>query len=426
MSSSIQNERDPKRPTKNFYSALDRDSLNATRENHNDLKILIANLSDKLTIVSNSQEKEFLSAYRVHMLGVQLELKELKLKVAKAELSLQDDGEVSKLEDECNWFRTETNRLNAHCSSMQSDIQSMKNRLTTLRDQNDFLSSQLKAVMKRSRVIEVELEYNQQDREERKKILPNPDDEDDMDNDDGLSRQSPSKSPHSHKQPNTKPLGKSESAIQLGRQESHHKLIKDKKMSRTLSHVAVGGRRTAGPLLDSLKGGATRAQTSTSVNEAKEDFMSFGVSREEQTRTGDPIKLASHVRQLNDILDQRCNAEIELEECVKIKFEEVVARRSKVVMTNSKNRYIQKIVKSVESTQDVSDMGSQLLETLDSVSFSSGVPNERAGHPVLGGVSGLGLEYFTDSDRKEIMVSFLSKPEVFQLVVNKLQSTYYS
>ena len=81
------------------------------------------------------------------MLGVQLELKELKLKVAKAELSLQDDGEVSKLEDECNWFRTETNRLNAHCSSMQSDIQSMKNRLSTLRDQNDFLSSQLKGML---------------------------------------------------------------------------------------------------------------------------------------------------------------------------------------------------------------------------------------------------------------------------------------
>jgi hypothetical protein len=76
------------------------------------------------------------------MLSVQLELKELQekyvftdvtlsmnlirpsspLRVAKAEMLLQDDGEVSKLEEECNWFRNETNRLQTHSTSMQHDI----------------------------------------------------------------------------------------------------------------------------------------------------------------------------------------------------------------------------------------------------------------------------------------------------------------
>ena len=109
-------------------------------------------------------------------------------------MSLQDDGEVSKLEDECNWFRMETNRLQTHSTTMQTDIkvplkcldifllqlvspavlscvgsyllslfvcvpsfQSLRTRLSALRDQNEFLSSQLKAVMKRSRVLEVNL-----------------------------------------------------------------------------------------------------------------------------------------------------------------------------------------------------------------------------------------------------------------------------
>lgn len=35
---------------------------------------------------------------------------------------LQDDGEVSKLEEECNWFRNETNRLQTHSMTMQHDI----------------------------------------------------------------------------------------------------------------------------------------------------------------------------------------------------------------------------------------------------------------------------------------------------------------
>jgi hypothetical protein len=56
------------------------------------------------------------------MLNVQLELKELKGRVETAEESLQDDGEVSKLEDECNWFRGETDRLLANRATMQKDI----------------------------------------------------------------------------------------------------------------------------------------------------------------------------------------------------------------------------------------------------------------------------------------------------------------
>ncbi len=76
-------------------------------------------------------------------------------RVAKAEMLLQDDGEVSKLEEECNWFRNETNRLQTHSAAMQHDIQALKTRFTALRDQNQYLSSQLKAVMKRSRVLEV-------------------------------------------------------------------------------------------------------------------------------------------------------------------------------------------------------------------------------------------------------------------------------
>lgn len=43
-------------------------------------------------------------------------------RVEKAEESLQDDGEVSKLEDECNWFRGETNRLLANRATMTKDI----------------------------------------------------------------------------------------------------------------------------------------------------------------------------------------------------------------------------------------------------------------------------------------------------------------
>ena len=43
-------------------------------------------------------------------------------RVEKAEASLKDDGEVAKLEDECNWFRGETERLQSNRTTMLKDI----------------------------------------------------------------------------------------------------------------------------------------------------------------------------------------------------------------------------------------------------------------------------------------------------------------
>ena len=55
-------------------------SLLNVRSRFHELEDLIGDLGDKISNVASSQEKEFLSAYRVHMLSVQLELKELKLR----------------------------------------------------------------------------------------------------------------------------------------------------------------------------------------------------------------------------------------------------------------------------------------------------------------------------------------------------------
>jgi len=55
-------------------------SLKKVRERYGQLETLIGSLGTKLSQVTSTHEKEFLSAYRVHMLNVQQELKELKAK----------------------------------------------------------------------------------------------------------------------------------------------------------------------------------------------------------------------------------------------------------------------------------------------------------------------------------------------------------
>jgi uncharacterized protein YicC (UPF0701 family) len=97
-------------------------SLQKVRKRYDTLTDLIGSLSSKLNNVSVHQEKDFLLAYRVHQVDIQQELKELKQRVAQAETSLIEDGAVARMEDECSWFRSETTRLQNHCSAMRKDM----------------------------------------------------------------------------------------------------------------------------------------------------------------------------------------------------------------------------------------------------------------------------------------------------------------
>ena len=72
----------------NYQSDLDRDSLLRTREQYEDVKGLIGELGTKLSKVSSHIEKEFLAAYRVHMLSVQEELRDLREAVVQAPILL--------------------------------------------------------------------------------------------------------------------------------------------------------------------------------------------------------------------------------------------------------------------------------------------------------------------------------------------------
>lgn len=58
--------------------------IKVVRERYSDLNQLIGDLSLKLSEVSSSIDNEFLSAYRVHMVDVQEDLKSLKQQVSPA------------------------------------------------------------------------------------------------------------------------------------------------------------------------------------------------------------------------------------------------------------------------------------------------------------------------------------------------------
>lgn len=133
-------------------------ALHKVKKNYNELQDLLANLPNKLNKVSNQVDKEFLSSYRVHMLSIQTELKNLKHDVTKGEQLLNSDATVAKLEAETKWFADECGRLRQHHDSMFKDCEQMRTRLKGMNEQKIFLSEQLKALMKRNKILQSEID----------------------------------------------------------------------------------------------------------------------------------------------------------------------------------------------------------------------------------------------------------------------------
>lgn len=79
----------------------------------------IVMLDNRLDMVLENHEKDFLSAYRLHMVRVQQELTELKTRGTEAQLQLKQEKWIAALELELNHYRRDCVNIQKFCN-MQS------------------------------------------------------------------------------------------------------------------------------------------------------------------------------------------------------------------------------------------------------------------------------------------------------------------
>lgn len=403
-------------------------ALKKVRNKQDELRQLIENLSDKLSAVKHDQENEFLSAYRVHMLNVQLELKELGGKVAKAEEFLQDDSEVSKLEEECKWFRDETNRLQTNVTQMTNDMAQMRTRLTALNEQKAYLSDQLKQTMKRSRVLQTEVDIISQREMGSHSVAPSVggprrlDGGPSFDGSDQLDPLSPSGASQQRS------MNKAQSASALPSAQT-----KGKRLGSSASEAVIGNtaRRAQKDHADeairaALRSGHSRGASRGGSRGAMGDGGGFAVdtlvprANKNSKRSGFAAARGSaeaHLHELQDLEECRSDLELKLEQYIGHVFNRVLerkARHSAQVAGRSKRQV-------TSGSQNFND--SQLLGSdgpTDQVSVTaSQILSDTAHDPA--GLTGLGLHYFTESDRFQCMCLLLSDPTVFSQVVEEMQ-----
>jgi hypothetical protein len=126
----------------------------------------------------------------------------------------------------------------------------------------------------------------------------------------------------------------------------------------------------------------------------------------------------AYLHQLQDLEEGRSDLELKLEQYIGHVFNRVLERKAKhsaQVAGRSKRQ--------VTSTSQ-SITGSQLDGGADQVSVTaSQILSDTAHDP--SGLTGLGLHYFTESDRFQCMCLLLSDPTVFSQVVEEMQKRLY-
>ena len=349
----------------NYQSDLDRDSLLRTREQYEDVKGLIGELGTKLSKVSSHIEKEFLAAYRVHMLSVQEELRDLREAVVQAEKNLKEDHEVSTLESEVSWFTEETTRLRNQANAMKADIRHILNRINALKEQRHYLGEQLKTTLKRTRIMQADMELSVMNNEDAWKTLEQQSQEY-KNNNEGVEEMQ-------------------QSLVEQGSQVMGE--FEERKDS------AVDEEEEVGPLPRGVRGSGKGVKKSYStsklppltkkktraapVSEVQDPILRKSKSAVELGPKTDPTQ------ELQQVLDARLPVELDLEDAIRSVFEEIVDRK----------------------VQSHSSGGS-----------NNNKKEERGWRidvPAAGGITGLGLSHFSDNDRLSAIATFVAKPDIF-------------
>ena len=332
-----------------FQSKHDRESLKAVRRENEVLKTLIGSLSSKLTNVSSHIEKEFLSAYRVHMLSVQEELRDLKSKVTDAEVALNDDEEVARLEHEVTWFSDETTRLRNQSNSMRKDMNHVMARMVALREQRQYLSEQLKTTLKRSRILEAELNIDPTQRS----------------------------SEYFESRHDAENLSTS---WQQGNLREHRSLehTGDSRTQLKASSMTKMNKSRSSPALPSIR------RTPKPVKPVVQDVL----VTKQGNRGGVVPNTMNPIDELKALEDSRLSAELDIEAALRGVFTEIVNRKVQAVERSSKNKSDEKSTWRIDAAS--------------------------------GGLTGLGLAHFSDTDRLSAIAAFISTPHNFKSITETL------
>lgn len=309
------------------------------------------------------------------MAEVQSELKSLKQQVVLAEAALNDDTSVAQLETEVKWFSDEVTRLRTHAMSMKKDMNHIVSRCGVLNEQREFLNDQLKQVLKRSRVLEHEI---------------------------GLASTYINEAAQSY-QPDLQQHGNNDMEYENPAGIDEWDVNPDENDDYQLQQQYPDSADEKG-----REPSQSRGRRRHSVVGPRDALLQHGGSSSPTRERQQALYRGTSISQLDELFASRCPEEIIFERELEHIFKRMIARKQ-----NEQNR-------TSLSTARSSGISGQPLELQDDKEEEDLAQRARR----MGGVTGLGLEHFSDTDRFTAICNFLDNQTMFEKVVQVLATQY--
>eukprot|EP00347_Sterkiella_histriomuscorum_P008339 403345473 len=130
----------------------------------------ITDLDDRLDQILEKHEKDFLTAYRYHMLKVQKELVALKQKANENELKNQQESRINELEKQTQMFREQCMKLRNKCDAQDKTLDNLKNSIDELEDDRKFLDYEIRDSRLQNKMLKITLSKQHNECEEISQI----------------------------------------------------------------------------------------------------------------------------------------------------------------------------------------------------------------------------------------------------------------
>ena len=132
-------------------------SYKKVSELHNEVQETIHSLDKKIDAIIEKEEKEFLSAYRNHLMRIQHELNLYKAKLDDKEFQLKHDILLNSLEKSLDFFKNEAIRLAELASNQRSDLKKAEMEYEAVIRENTRLETQIKKAKKENKLLQFAL-----------------------------------------------------------------------------------------------------------------------------------------------------------------------------------------------------------------------------------------------------------------------------
>jgi len=133
--------------------------INEVYDYHDRLNGLVDQMDNKIRVLLNENQTNFLMAYKEQMMHIQKELKILKKKVDEETYKRKNNERMNILEQERDWFRAEAIRLDKVCKEQQKSLQEVKFKLKLVSEDKSYFEEFVLNAKKENKALKEELMY---------------------------------------------------------------------------------------------------------------------------------------------------------------------------------------------------------------------------------------------------------------------------